>query len=580
MGFAQASPMISRPFLAALLAVGVSACNGSIEAPSWSSLVGGNPGSGSGGVGGIGGPGEGGGAPVACSTTFAPQNTPIHLLSNAELDNSIADLFYTTTQASAVAKFDEVKAGPSGFSNDTSLVPITDLMVEKFWNAAEQLSAEVIASKASGTGPYSKLATCAVGKTTVADSCYDSIVRRQAMRFWRRPVTDAEYTRLLPIIKAGASFDEGLGNFLKALVISPNFSFVAIAPPDTTAAGSTFNLSEYELATRLSYFLWQTTPDDTLLAAAGAGTLSSPAQLNAQIARMLRDPKSLRFADSLTNEWLGLKQFLNLGITAISPTTLAAMITETKMMFQDVIANDRSLMTAMSADYSFMNKALADYYGVPFTGADANAFFKISLAGTPRRGVVTQAAFLANTSGSPFETHAVLRGKAIANRIVCAHIPPPPANLDTSPPQMLPVNATPKEMLAEHTTRTACSGCHNILDPYGLSFESFDPFGKWRTTYPSLGNRTIDPSTTLPSGEAIATTAEMISYLGSSSAVRSCLSKNLLGLGLTRAASASDDACTSSTLGAMNMNPNSKFSELITSIVTSRQFLMQTGETP
>ncbi|HEY8270656.1 MAG TPA: DUF1592 domain-containing protein, partial [Pseudobdellovibrionaceae bacterium] len=336
----------------------------------------------------------------------------------------------------------------------------------------------------------------------------------------------------------------------------------------------------YQLAARLSFFLWQSVPDSSLFSAAADGSLTTSSTLKAQVLRMLKDPKGQRFATLMTNEWLGVNQILGLGLTTINTATLNAMVAETQFMFEDIIRSDVSFANSLAADYSFLNKTLADYYGVPFNGAVSTQFYKTSLASTPRRGVLNQAAFLIATSGSPNQTHPVLRGKVVARKIGCYDIAPPPATLDTSLPPALPANSTPAEILALHTQRVQCAGCHNIIDPHGLPLETYDSRGLWRTNYLEIAGRGIDVSGTLPSGERFSSTQEFMRTLATSSTIKSCLVRKVMAVGLTRNVASTEDQCNAQQISELSMNANSKFSDLILNIIASRQFRMQTTEAP
>lgn len=524
--------------------------------------------------------------PPVCKTDFKPERSPIRLLSHIEYDNIAVDVFKSKKKPSVDAKFIIAANGISGFSNtsitsDPTSPPITDLTVEKFLTAANIVADEVIANKAQAGSGYSVLAPCAVGVSTVAESCYDSIIRNVGMKVWRRPVSESstnnEFARLKAIIKTG-SFDNGFRLFIKTLLMSPNFLTVSFTPSTTLAAGTPFNLNDFQLATRLSFFLWASTPDDDLLNAARTNALSNATNLREQVLRMIRDPKSKRFASRLTNEWLGVDNITGLGITSIPNTTLSAMIMETQYMFENIIANDLSFLDSISADYSFLNKALADFYGVPFSGANTASFYRTSMASTPRRGVVNHASFLIATAGAKDETHPVIRGKLVSTRLGCYEIAPPPADLDISLPPSLPANSTPAEVLAIHTQRTQCASCHKTLDPYGLPLETYDSRGIWRTTYPALNNRSIATSGVLPSGESFGNTQEFMSTLATSPNIRSCLVKKVMASGLARRVATLDDQCIAAQISVGHMKPDSKFSELILNIVNSRQFRMQTTE--
>ncbi len=525
---------------------------------------------------------------IACKTDFKPERAPVRLLAHGEYDNIAVDIFKSKKKPSVDAKFVMVSNGTSGFSNtsvtsEPTAPAISETTVEKYLTAAGIIADELIANKAEAGSGYSTLAACAVGQSTVTEACYDSIVRGIALKVWRRPVSEAatnnEFARLKVLLKTG-SFDSGLKTFVKALLMSPNYLAVTFAPSTAVAGGTSFNLSNYQLATRLAFFLWASTPDDNLLAAAQGGTLLQAATLQAQVSRMLKDPKAKRFTNRLTNEWLGVNDILRLGITSIPAATLNAMVAETQFMFDDIVNSDVSFLNSIAADYSFLNKSLADYYGVGFPGVDTNMFYKTNMSATPRRGVVNHASFLIATAGATDQTHPVLRGKLISTRIGCYEIAPPPADLDISLPAQLPPDATPREVLAIHTQRAQCASCHNTLDPFGLPLETYDAKGMWRSTYALIKNRPVITSGTLPTGETFNNTPEFMSTLAASPSIRSCLVKKVMSAGLARRVASVDDNCIAGQISTASMTPQSKFSDLVMNIVNSRQFKMQTTEAP
>ena len=525
---------------------------------------------------------------VACRTDFAPVRTPMRVLSHSEYDNIAADVFLSKKKPSVEARFVLSAFGSSGFSNtsitsEPATPAITVETVEKFLTAATLVADELIANKAQAGSGYSRVAACAGNANPVAEACYDSIVRSLGQKIWRRPVSETaannEFARLKLILKTGA-FDLGLNGFVKALLMSPHFLTVNFSPNTVLPTGSVFNLNEYQLASRLSFFLWRSTPDDSLLAEANAGTLSVPNNLKNQIVRMLKDVKGRRFANLMTEEWLGANEILTLGLTTIDAATLSAMVSETLFMFEDIRLNDASLLNAVAANYSFLNKSLADYYGVPFAGTDPAQFYKTSLASTPRRGVVNHASILIASAGAPDQSHPVSRGKFVAQKFGCYDIAPPPATLDISLPTTIPPNSTPAEILVIHTQRAQCASCHNTLDPYGLALETYDARGIWRSNYLQIANRPIVVTGVLPSGEKFNSTPEYMDALATSPTVRSCMVRKIMAAGLARRVASVDDQCIAGQFSATGMTATSKFSDLVFSIVTSRQFKMQTAEAP
>ena len=349
----------------------------------------------------------------------------------------------------------------------------------------------------------------------------------------------------------------------------------------TQNPAATYALDGYALASRLSYFLWQSIPDDALTAAAQDGSLLQPGVLHAQAQRMLADPRSAAFLGELRNEWAGLAA---LGLPSatlggLSDSVRLSMVGEVDAFFQDLVKNDRSFINVINGRYSFLNSDLAAYYGVAVPGGNATGFFKTDGAQTGRAGVVTTGALLTATAGDVAFTHPVKRGKWVAARVLCSEPPPPPPGIpqvNFDPGQ----GGTPREKLAAHTADPACSGCHIVMDVVGLGLENYDPFGRWRTTYPGSG-AAIDPAGVLPDGTHFATPLEMYDALAKSPQVQSCLARQMMNLATTRAmASGGDDLCVTRVIGAQSLTPAAHFSDLVASVIDSRQFRMQTGEAP
>ena len=520
----------------------------------------------------------------SCGKSYAPGRSSLHLLSTEEYDNTTADLLFTSTKASKLAIFEAAPKGQTGFVSDTGNFPLTALTVSKYWTAATALADELVKSKGKANSAYAAVAPCAVDQASVAPSCSAAVIRSLGLRAWRRPLTDtgatSEVARLQAIMNAAGSFDDGLKALVQALLISPNFLFLSITSDQSTIADVAFPLSQYQLASRLSYYLWGTTPDAELLELAGNGALANEATLTAQVERLLRNPRASYLSKAILNDWVGADTLIDMVTPSLPSTLKAAMIRETELLIQDIVQGDKSLLNLTAAKYSYMNKALADHYGLPFTGTDPAQYAAIDLSQTPRHGILSQASFLLATAGSTSETRPVKRGQALANNWTCSDVPPPPPGVPPLDSTKLPPNATPRQTLEVHTKNPACAGCHKVLDPLGLGLESFDSFGKWRTTYDALAQAPIDSSGEFSDGFKFKNTEEMLSYLATSSTVKTCMTRKMLELALYRRARSTADQCVSQEIGQAALTDTSKFSDLVKMIVLSRQFGMQTGAAP
>jgi len=512
----------------------------------------------------------------ACAHVLAAGHVPIHRLSNVEYDNTVRDLLLSKLQPATAFPADTF--GASGFTNDSESLSVFDQLVSDYYVAAQQLAAEVIASKGVAAGAYAFLSPCgAQVSASTANACATATVSALATRAFRRPVTADELSRLLGVFNQSGSFDTGLSDVLIAVLMNPKFLFVSIVADSSRMEGVEFGLSDYALASRLSYFLWQSMPDAELLQLAAAGTLHPPATLKAQVQRMLADPRTNDALRTLRDEYAGLAILSGTPINGLDDALRLAMIQETDLFLQDLVASDKSFVEILAGKTTRVNGALAKVYGIAFPGPDPSAFVEVPLP-AQRTGLVTQASILTATAGAIDVTHPVKRGKWVTGQILCSAPPPPPPNIPLLPPP--DAGTTIRSELDAHAANPVCNGCHQVMDPIGLSLENYDSQGAWRTTYPGSA-LPIDASGTLPNGGPTFTNAiDLYGQLAATDAVRSCFPRQLLGFALTRAASRPDDVCLASQLGAESGQPTSRFSDLILGIVQSPPFQKQTGEAP
>jgi hypothetical protein len=511
--------------------------------------------------------------PGQCSAS-APGHVSIHRLTNEEYNNTVRDLLFTNSQPANA--FDPVSAGASGYTNDSDHLTVYSDLIASYYAAAQSLATEVIASKGVAGGAYSKLVTCAPSA-----QCAQTTLNSIGARAYRRPLTSAESTALLGVFNQDSDFDTGLSDVLITLLISPKFIFTYAADPQSQTAGATFAVDPYALASRVSYFLWSSMPDDELFARASDGTLSQPNVLQAEVLRMLKDPKSSALLSILRNEWAGLGILASASgsLQGLDDTVRYAMVGEVDAFLQDIVYNDRSFLEVVTGKRSFVNQALASYYGVPFTGTSPTEFVSVSAPTATRTGVVTTAAVLTATAGDVVYTHPVHRGHWVTQRILCSEPPPPPPGIPSINPDPAD-GGTPRQKLAAHTSNPECSGCHAVMDTVGLGLENFDPFGQWRTDYAGPPPVVIDASGTLPDGDYFGGPYDMYAAVAADDSTRACLAQQVMSIALTRALTSADDLCSASTIAQATVNPTGTFSALVTQVVSSNQFQMQTGESP
>lgn len=373
------------------------------------------------------------------------------------------------------------------------------------------------------------------------------VLSRFAHRAFRRPVSSGEITRYLTlaknISKTENSLDLGIKGALQAMLVSPSFLFIGTDTPNTTTRPSL--ISEHTLASRLSYFLWSSTPDDTLLDLADRSQLRD--QLDQQVLRMLKDNRASEMIRHFTGQWLQLRDLAVITpdlkrFPVFTDDLRSDMRTETEMLANHILRGNRSLLEFLDADYSFLNDRLARHYGIK--GINGHQFRRIKLptiqenkTASTRRGILTHASILTLTS-QPTRTSPVLRGKFVLENILDITPPPPPPNLpQLEDPTNHSKRMTLREQLALHRKKTSCAGCHNLMDPVGLALGHFDAIGRFREFD---NGHAIDASGQLVTGEQI-NNAESLRHIistGKKDEFIRCLTRKMLtyalGRGVTR----------------------------------------------
>lgn len=344
-------------------------------------------------------------------------------------------------------------------------------------------------------------------------TCAKKILLALARRAFRRPVTEADVTPLLGFYEQGkqeADFDHGIQSALEALLVSPEFLFRIERDPKSSA--SVYRLSDIELASRLSFFLWSSIPDDELLALAEQGKLSNAAVLQQQVNRLLADPRSEAFVKNFGGQWLHLR---NLETSKPDPDVYPsyddnlklAFERETDLFFGSVLRENRSVLDLLDADYTFLNQRLAEHYGI--RGVYGSQFRRVALTGQQRAargGLLGQGSILTVTS-YPNRTSVVQRGKWILENLLGAPPPPPPPDIpDLKPKSSDGRLLSMREQLDLHRANAICASCHARMDPIGFALENYDGIGKWRTKDAGLP---IDASGKLPNGKVFTGSAEL-----------------------------------------------------------------------
>jgi mono/diheme cytochrome c family protein len=342
--------------------------------------------------------------------------------------------------------------------------------------------------------------------------CIDRILATLARRAYRRPVTGTEVAalkRFVDMAKAdGQSVEQGIGLAIQAMLVSPHFLFHIERDLYPNDPGRMHRVSDVELASRLSYFLWNSMPDDELLSLAERRRLSVPQVLDGQVKRMLSDPKSAAMAENFAGQWLEIRNLDAIKpdpqkFPAWTPELRDAMKTETRMFFDTILRENRPLGDFIDARYTFLNELLAKHYGID--GVTGPEFRRVDLATGERGGVLTHGSVLA-VSSYPTRTSVVIRGKYILQNILGTPPPPPPADVPALDEQAVGTTASLRKQMETHRTNAICASCHSRMDPLGFALENYDAIGKWRTMD---GGFPVDSSGVLPGGKKFANSAEM-----------------------------------------------------------------------
>jgi hypothetical protein len=513
-----------------------------------------------------------------CGAATQPGHTMIHRLDNVEYNNTVRDLLFTT--ATPADNFESSSVGSSGFTNQSDVLTLSDQIVADYANAASALADGVLATAGTPGGAFATLAGCAATTTSPSTTCVQSVIQNLAQRAFRRPIDATDLQTLMTVYGGESTFADGFHDVIVAVLIDPRFLFSYIDHPSPNDPTVTATINDYELASRLSYALWQSMPDDALLAIAAEGQLKDPTILETQIIRMLGDPKALSFATTWRKDWAHLTLLDGTGGYGGLPQSVTDDLRqETQLVIQDIILSNSSPLDLVTGDQTFVNQDVAQFYGWNLPTVTSSTFVKVPIPDANRRGVLTDAAIMLTVGGGETYTHPVQRGRWVMDSLLCnpPGAPPPGVpSLDTGTPSNLPM----RQRLTIHVSSPACSGCHQIMDVYGLGLENFDMQGKWRTDYAALNNAPIDASGVLPDGRSFSGPGEMISVLAADPAVSSCIAQKVMAYSLARPVAGVSDICVSQALGANYIQPDSHFSDLFTHLAMSPQFLEQQGAAP
>ena len=439
--------------------------------------------------------------------------------------------------------------------------------------------------QASGAIKASDVLSCGTAAAGT-DACMNNVLQSFAKRAWRRPVTLAEVVVLKQVADsisqsatepgtADQKFQAGEQLALQAVLLSPYFIYRPELDPDASSTGS-HPLDDYELASRLSYFLWSSMPDDELFARAQDGTLHDAKTLDAEVERMLDDPKASALTDGFAGQWL-----LTSRLPAIVPDPIqfpsysgdvsASMVKETGLYFQEFLKQGRKLTDMFDGNFTFVNTTLATFYGMTNpSGATSTDFVQVPLDGTHRVGLLTQGSVLTVTS-HPNRTSPVLRGKFVLGRLLCAQPPPPPPNV---PPFNEDVTAGSVRQRMEAHAAYPCSTCHTKMDPIGFAMENFDGIGEYRTMD---GKYPIDTSGLSAQGQPVSDVATLSAVIKNDPGMAPCVVRQVFSYGVGQQAVDATDGAIMTHIVSQTASGGYSLRDMIHAIVQSAAFTQRSG---
>lgn len=506
---------------------------------------------------------------------LAPGRIPLRRLNAVEWNNTVTALLGNSQNLANTFPPDEV--GPGGFTNNGDALRIDGLLVERNRDGAEVLSLAAVADlpRLLGCDPAGANET----------ACVTQFIQSFGRRAFRRPLATTEMQRLLALYQAertAGTVQDGVSLLVEAFLNSPHFLYLVPKVAGTPDAKGIAPLDPYYLASRLSYFLWQSMPDEPLMQAAAAGDLADPAKLEAQARRMLADQKAKNTVAHFHREWLELERIRGSSKVSAEWTSelQTALLAESNAFLREMFWTDGKLESLFQAPYTFLNTILARHYGLPNPPGNSQTMTKVNFpTGTPRQGFLTQALVLASHSYSN-QTSPIHRGKFIREQFLCQVPPPPPPNLVVEPPPVDP-NASTRERFRQHSDSPACSTCHALMDPIGLGFESYDTLGKFRTMD---GNFPADPrGTIVEAGDAdgdFTGAIELSNKLAGSKTVRDCVLTQWFRFSMARNESDTSDACARQRVADLFAAKGHDLRELPVALALSDAFRYAVGVTP
>lgn len=530
-----------------------------------------------------------------CAELRRPGRVTLRRLNRAEYNNTIRDLMGVDFSPAADFPLDEVGYG---FDNIGDVLSLSPILMEKYLAASERIVSQAVLSEIPGCPPLLSESLARPSPKTLATDRHSKKSARaeeadleSARRFlaafvpraYRRPASSEEIKRLLALAanarEQNANLEESVGIAVQAVLASPSFLYrweldpkVEEGSPQNSAGAAVRSLTPYEFASRLSYFLWSSMPDDDLFALAAAETLLEPAVIEAQVRRMLADPKAKALAINFAGQWLQFRQIETIApdpelFPAFDEELRQAMRRESELFFEAVMREDRSILEFLDADFTFVNARLADHYQI--AGEFGAEFQRVRLdAQSMRGGILTQAGTLALTA-NPTRTSPVIRGKWVLEQILGTPPPPPPPDVEElEESREASAAASLRERLEIHRSQAECAVCHAKMDPIGFAFENFDAIGAWRELD---GPFPIDASGELPDGRRFNGPKELIAILKTEETFPRTVVEKMLTFALGRGLEYYDKCAIDEILAAAN-KADFRFSALVIAVVMSDPF--------
>lgn len=504
-----------------------------------------------------------------------PGRVTIHRLNNTEYNNTIRDLLGVTTRPADDFPLD---GSGAGFDNIAQVLTLSEPHLVAYSDATEKLVAQVLGE----ANLRQNLVFCDVAAEGAA--CIQQVLREFTPRAFRRPVLDEDLAPLFAAadeaLAAGDTPEQALTIVLEAVLLSPHFLFrVELdASPQSLEPHA---LTDYELASRLSYFLWSSMPDETLFDAAKAGSLGDAEVLSTEVERMLLDEKAGALVENFAGQWLYLRKVDEVAPDAstfpnFDPDLRAAMKRETELLFEQVLFGGSPVDQLLTADFTFVNDRLAQHYGLAAVGSEQ--MVQVDLSGSTQRpgGLLGQASVLTVTSHAS-TTSPVLRGKWVLGQLLCAEIPPPPPDVNINLNDEEITGVTVREKLEQHRSDPTCNACHQVMDPIGLGLEHYDAIGAYRET--DAGSP-IDASGELPGERSFEGPDDLRRLIAEDEAFTECLIKNLYTYALGRVPEKAASHMDRSTLEALGerLSETMDFADLIHAIAESPTFRNRRGD--